>query len=546
MKKLIQETTTNQERQERISQLLTIVNNGLYERENIIAESFLAAIAGCNIFLYGPPGTSKSLISRRISKVFNTDHYFEYLLNRFSTPEEVYGPVSINQLKQDNYVRKVDGYLPTAEFAFIDEIWKASPAILNTLLTIINEKKFKNGNAILDVPLKTLISASNETPPPNQGLEALYDRFLMRLFVGPISERSHFESLVKSNGATDSINIPSNLALSNTELAQWRNEISNVRISQSTLDIIHKIRVGIDEHNNANPDNPIYVSDRRWQKIGHLLRTCAFLCGRDETNIADCWQIANCIWSTAEDRTAVDKIINNALVLDTNFVNERIGGIKGKKLMLESKVFYTEDEYVNTTTENGVEMLTVKIKYERGYDPYVLKIPKDKVFTNGLFTAYTENGRKLDDRYKLDFEGTSVCKLKRAYYSNNYETVKYRDYIQGTYVDKTAQTNVITHKKGAWRKATLDSYKESYKGLLELKGVINDLKQQLLNEKNKCIKSIKSPFITDKQIEMTTQGFDAKIKLIDEESMECDVIINKIKPKIDELKYQTPSGIHVY
>ena len=114
---------------ERIYSLLKILNEGLCEREEITAVALLAAMAGQNIFLYGPPGTAKSFISRRLSKVFKTNVYFEHLMNRFSTPEEVFGPISISELKKDNYVRKIDGFLPTADFAFLDEIWKSGPEI---------------------------------------------------------------------------------------------------------------------------------------------------------------------------------------------------------------------------------------------------------------------------------------------------------------------------------------------------------------------------------------------------------------------------------
>ena len=179
----------------RIQTLISAISENMYEREHIIALSLLAGIAGAHTFLYGPPGTAKSLISRRIATAFELSTYFEYLMNRFSTPEEIFGPVSIKALKQDQYIRKTEHYLPRADFAFLDEIWKASPAILNTLLTLVNEKTFKNGDAVQQVPLKVLISASNEIPEPNQGLDALYDRFILRLNVQPIADAHNFHAL---------------------------------------------------------------------------------------------------------------------------------------------------------------------------------------------------------------------------------------------------------------------------------------------------------------------------------------------------------------
>lgn len=331
-KKIVTETVGNKlPLAERFPQLLAQLNQSLYEREQILAIALLGAIAGQNTFLLGPPGTAKSLISRRLACAFEKPNYFEYLMNRFSTPEEIFGPISIKALKEDRYIRQIEGYLPTADFAFLDEIWKASPAILNNLLTIINEKVFKNGNDKIGVPLKSLIAASNEIPEEDQGLEALYDRFILRLFVKPIERKVHFNYLLENVGSTESVEIDPQLRIDYQELARWQKDIQQVKLSKETIKVIHVIRENLAKKENEDDEyEPVYISDRRWGKVAYLLKAAAYCCGRTETKIIDLTLLKYCLWSDEENRLAIEKRIDKALFeyqenqdIFENLINEK-------------------------------------------------------------------------------------------------------------------------------------------------------------------------------------------------------------------------------
>ena len=200
----------------KIEYLRNEIKKGMYERGEVIDLSFLAMLSGESIFMLGLPGVAKSMIARRIKYTLKDGIEFEYLMNRFSSPEELYGPISLKKLDEDKYERVVDGYMPTADIVFLDEIWKASPSIQNTLLTIINEKIFRNGSSDIKVPLKLLIAASNELPAEGEGLEALYDRFLIRYYVDPIKENENFNKLLTQK--TTNMDLDEKMLLTTSEI----------------------------------------------------------------------------------------------------------------------------------------------------------------------------------------------------------------------------------------------------------------------------------------------------------------------------------------
>ncbi|MBP7442582.1 MAG: AAA family ATPase, partial [Thauera sp.] len=146
----------------RLARLLEVLESGLVERRQVLRLSLLGAVAGEHTLLIGPPGTAKSALARRIHLAFRDARYFERLLTRFTVPEELFGPLSIRALEEDRYERHVAGFLPDAEVAFIDEVFKANSAILNALLTLLNEREFDNGAGRLRCPLISVIGATNQ------------------------------------------------------------------------------------------------------------------------------------------------------------------------------------------------------------------------------------------------------------------------------------------------------------------------------------------------------------------------------------------------
>lgn len=226
---------------DRIISLLEAMSTGAYERDEVIGLSLLAALSGESIFLLGVPGVGKSMVARRLKMAFRDARSFEYLMSRFSTPDEIFGPVSISKLKDgDTYERVTDGYLPTADIVFLDEIWKAGPSIQNSLLTAINEKIFRNGDKDLKLPLKGIISASNELPAEGEGLEALWDRFLIRYIVRPIGDRLNFRALLSGKSAEPSVD--RELAFSDEEYRSLISSSRDIDVPESIMDFIYNLR----------------------------------------------------------------------------------------------------------------------------------------------------------------------------------------------------------------------------------------------------------------------------------------------------------------
>jgi MoxR-like ATPase len=298
-----QADTTGRLRQ-RLALLLDHLEAGLIERGRVVRLSFLAALAGEHTLLVGPPGTAKSELARRLHLAFAGARYFERLLTRFTVPEELFGPLSISALEQDRYERMTAGFLPQATIAFIDEVFKANSAILNALLTLLNEREFDNGAGRERCPLISVIGATNEVPA-DEVAEAFFDRFLMRLPVGPVST-SGFRSLLERGGAPLP---PAADALTEADLAALHAAAAHVSLPDEVAALLAELREML-------AGEQVYVSDRRWVKVAWLLKVAAASEGRTAVAPWDLWLLPWCVAPSPERQAAIDAWLTSRLGLE--------------------------------------------------------------------------------------------------------------------------------------------------------------------------------------------------------------------------------------
>lgn len=278
-----------------IKDFLVQMNDAFPERREVIETMIDATIAGEHVLLLGPPGTAKSLLIRTFAESLG-DEFFETLITRYTEPNELFGPYSLKAYEEDRYARTTAGYAPPAKIWFLDEVFKGSSAILNSMLTAINERRMRDDGKWVDLPLRLCVGASNELPGDNDGLAAFHDRFLVRHLVKYVEGDDAFRDVMWGN-------LPKVTAqIDPAELDALAKLSEKVTATDEVAEACRNIRDAMREKN-------VSCSDRRWFKAGKLLAARAARLGRTEVTSTSLGLLEHVLWSRPEEIPMVREIV---------------------------------------------------------------------------------------------------------------------------------------------------------------------------------------------------------------------------------------------
>jgi MoxR-like ATPase len=282
------------------SDVVDVLKRRFVGRDEVIDLIALAVTAGEHLFLYGPPGTAKSALIRQFASAVK-GRYFEYMLTRFSEPNEIFGPIDLVRLREGTVATVTAGMLPEAEFVFLDELFNANSAILNNLLTVLNERVYRRGAETHRLPMLSLFSASNHLPE-DEALRALFDRFLLRCHVDNLP-RDAMPRLLAAGWALERLE-PVDAAVSADDLQELARRVYDVDLSGVTelySEVVFKVR-----------DLGVAFSDRRSIKVLKLLAASALLCGRTRAAASDLW-VLRYVWDREEQIAPLAALVNGVL-----------------------------------------------------------------------------------------------------------------------------------------------------------------------------------------------------------------------------------------
>lgn len=289
----------------KLNTVLDYVKNTFVGKNDVVDLLGICLLARENAFLYGPPGTAKSAIVRTLAQTVKDGKNFEYLLTRFTEPNEIFGPFDIRKLKEGELLTNTEGMMPEASLVFLDEIFNANSAILNSLLMALNEKIFKRGKETKHLPALMFVGASNALPE-DEALNALFDRFLIRINVDYVNPELLQQVLLAGRKLENTIE---------TEIPEiLTEEILALQSLCRTIDLKPIYEVYLNTIINLR-NTGIAISDRRAVKLQNLIAASALICGRNEATLSDLWVLKH-IWDTEEQIEILEGIINRTIEKD--------------------------------------------------------------------------------------------------------------------------------------------------------------------------------------------------------------------------------------
>jgi MoxR-like ATPase len=261
----------------------------------------ICLVARENLFLLGPPGTAKSALVRELARRID-GRVFDYLLTRFTEPNELFGPFDIRRLREGDLVTNTEGMLPEADFVFLDELLNANSAILNSLLMALNERVFRRGRETRPLPALMFVGASNRLPE-DESLRALFDRFLLRVVCDNVGD-DRLNELLAAGWRLDAARESRQSTVSVERLKALQDRVPTIAMDavmpRYAESILNLRRAGI------------AVSDRRAVKLQRLVAASALLCGRSAANATDLW-VLRYIWDTEEQQPIIRSLIDRQL-----------------------------------------------------------------------------------------------------------------------------------------------------------------------------------------------------------------------------------------
>ncbi|MBD8494411.1 AAA family ATPase [Pseudomonas syringae] len=287
-----------------IRQVVRTATEGLIGREQLAELIVLAAVAQEHILVIGPPGTAKSAVVRRVAQSMG-GRYFEYLLGRFTEPSELFGTVDLKKLREGTVETDVSGMLPEADIVFLDEVFLGSTAILNTLLGVLNERRFRRGHTQIQCPLRVCVAASNGLPD-DEALQAFGDRFLLHLFVDSVPD-NQLEAMLAGGWQSEQRRVQALLDLGQLDtLSQALGQVDLTVVRPLLAQAIRRLR-----------EAGIALSDRRIVKSQRLIAAAALLGGRVEASEADLWPLLY-VLPTQETQQHGREILGELLAQSSN------------------------------------------------------------------------------------------------------------------------------------------------------------------------------------------------------------------------------------